>query len=212
MKRMTILAAVAMVLLLLSVNASAQCPLHGHGQGNDAAPMGNQGACMGMGQAGMAGGMSGGPGCMSKGCCGRGGFGRGEAAGIGRLLQHADEIGLTKEQVTTLEGMRDQFQMGMVDLRANLSKARIELRSAMRQDPVDEHRVMSAIDMTERVRTEIQKQRFKQCQQVRGLLTDEQKEKLRKLDLCPGPNQGLGGAMMDDPQPDMGFGWFDEDN
>ncbi|MEA3297007.1 MAG: Spy/CpxP family protein refolding chaperone [candidate division Zixibacteria bacterium] len=101
--------------------------------------------------------------------------------GPGRLLMMADEIGLDDTQIEKLETMMTDFQMQMIDRKAFVKKAVINLRVLKRDDNADNKKVMAAIDEMSRLKADIHKMCYNHHRQVRDLLTAEQLEKLDKL-------------------------------
>jgi Spy/CpxP family protein refolding chaperone len=128
------------------------------------------------------------------------------------LMRFADDIKLTDEQISKLEAMTTEFQKQMVDRRAGLKKAQIDLRSLMREDEPNENQVLAAIDEVNSLKAEIQKQQFRHRQQVHGLLTDEQIETLKqkqKERFNDRPGRGVG---RNRGAPDNDMGWFDDED
>lgn len=93
----------------------------------------------------------------------------------------AKELGLSDEQV---QEMRDQIHAGrirMIDLRADLEKAAVEQARLLMQTPVNESELMSLVEKTGAIRTEMAKERIKHVVLLKNTLTPEQAEKARRL-------------------------------
>lgn len=110
--------------------------------------------------------------------------------GPGMLLNLSDELELTDDQVDRLESLQTQFGKEMVDKRAAVQKARIELRSLMR-DKAATSQVDAAIDKVTQLRAENMKARYRHREQVESVLTDEQLDQLKNMRQM-GPRDGDG--------------------
>jgi len=108
--------------------------------------------------------------------------GRGDRGpGIGRLLMAADEIGLTDEQEDQLEQLQVDFKMEQIDRKAEMQKARVQLRTLMRDDNAVERDVFRMIDDLSRMKADMQKMRYTHRLQIHSILTEEQIEKMKEL-------------------------------
>lgn len=112
-------------------------------------------------------------------------FGGGDMwQGRGGARRHAHGEGmwqglkLTDEQRDQIQALRYQQQQDMIDLRAKLQKARLELRHAMRDGKVSEEDMDHMIDAIAQQRAEIAKRRLQTHMKMRALLTDEQRKML----------------------------------
>ncbi len=116
--------------------------------------------------------------------CARGGPGWGQmddgVPGPAMLLNLADEIGLDEGQKTKISNMTEEFGISRIDLRAELDKARLELRHLKTNDASDAE-VLSMMDKIGNLRTEMQKMRYTHRQAVKNVLTDQQIDKLNEL-------------------------------
>lgn len=185
-----IIALVALA-LLVPLAAIAQ-------EGPDPEAVGSQGHGMmgpGMGRMGH-GPMGPGQCCMGGDREGRGG----DRPGIERLMMLADKIGLTEQQRDQLKKMQVDFRMQMIDREADLKKAEVQLQSLMMDKNAPEAEVDRAIDDVARFRADVQKLKYSHHKQVRGVLTDEQFEKLQKMreerrGEMPDMGQGMGNWM-----------------
>ncbi len=171
MKRITILIALAMLLLPLVLVAQ---------QGKNDCAMGG----------GQMAGMHAGKGMMGRGM-GMSMRGMGNCGGPGGLMQLADQLQLTDQQRDKLKAMMTDHQVQNIDRRAALQKAEIKLTSSMRdQAPTAE--VNRAIDEVSRLRAELQKANYAHRSAMKGVLTADQVKKFDELrkDCC---KDGLGG-------------------
>jgi len=195
-KGMFVLMAIA---LLIPLAATAQ---PGPGDG-PSCPKGHE---MGQGQACQHG-----PGPIGPGHCCKGGgpgFGDDDQPPLGRLLMLADELGLNEQQRDQLKQMQVDFRMQMIDREAEVEKAELRLRTMMMDKNAVEAEVGRAIDDVARFRADMQKLRYGHRKQMRGVLTDEQFEKLQKMredhreqkmdqgmGMGPGHGMGMGPGM-----------------
>ena len=125
-----------------------------------------------------------GPGPMGPGrCCMGGGQGFGDDGQppLERLLMLADELGLNEQQREQFKKMQVDFRMQMIDREAEVEKAELRLRTMMTDENAVEVEVGRAIDDVARLRADVQKLRYGHRKQMRGVLTDEQFEKLQKM-------------------------------
>ena len=208
MKKYTIIAGMALALMMVGSVANAQ--MHGRGQG--------PGSCLTPGmQAECPMGMGGGPGHGM-----RGGKGHGDHSGM--LLRWADEIGLSDEQISRIKTTQTEFRKQMIDDRAELEKAGVDL-AALRRDKAESGTIIKAIDQVGRLKTELAKKKYLHHEEMKSILTAEQQGKLEELrkqhrdEMFQGRGQGHGkghgmrsGGMGFAPQDsdNMDFGWLDE--
>jgi Spy/CpxP family protein refolding chaperone len=117
-----------------------------------------------------------------SGQCGQGdGHGSHRGGGIQRLLGMSDEIGLSEDQQDQLKDMAIKFKLEMVDLRADVQRARINTRALRRDDDAREADVMKAIDDVAAAQAGVKKASYQHRQAFRSILTAEQLDKLDAL-------------------------------
>jgi len=127
--------------------------------------------------------------CDNHGKMGRGhggghGIGQGmrmDTPGPGRLLRMAEELELTDQQKEQFKAKMTAFQAEKIDREADLKKAKVMLRSAMMEEEPNATEVNSAIDDVARYEADLKKMKFKHHQEMRGLLTEAQRDKLKEL-------------------------------
>lgn len=116
--------------------------------------------------------------------CGMGGRGMGHGAdgffGPGMLLKAADEIGLDDGQKAKISQMAEQFGLERIDKTATLEKAELELRH-MRMNDAADNEILSQMDKVGKLKTEMQKMKFSHRQAIRGVLTEQQIDKLKEF-------------------------------
>jgi len=198
MKRIALLA--AMIVLGLATIGMAQPGQGGPGNcgGNCQHPgMGMMGGMMGGGMMGH--GMKGGRGMGMTGI----GHGMREGMGIGRILRMGDQLKLTDQQKTKLEGLQVQFQTEAVDQRAQLEKAQIKLRSLMKDDNASDKDVLAAIDNVSNLRGGMMKMHYRHYSEAKAVLTADQINQLKDLRK---QRMGMRQGRMGQGHPGMGMG------
>lgn len=134
-------------------------------------------------QPGSCDGPRGGQGMGQRGGHGMGHGQQRNGMGLDRLLRLADRLELTEAQQERLEKLRYDFKMEMVDTRADLQKAKIELKTLMHKDDASTSAVNSAIDDVAGKGAAMSKLRFAHRSEAKSLLTAEQQAKLKELRL-----------------------------
>lgn len=82
---------------------------------------------------------------------------------------------LTTEQKEKIAVMRIDHQKGTIDLRADLQKKRLDLRTLMMATSPNEKKINAVIEEMGALKTQLQKQRVSHLLKVRELLTPEQR-------------------------------------
>jgi len=101
------------------------------------------------------------------------------SGGVGVLLSHAKDFGLSEAQIDQLEAMRPSFEVARHDLQASLLKAEAQLRAVLQNETATENEVMAAIDEVTRCQGELLKMRYRNLQKARDVLNDDQRSKVR---------------------------------
>lgn len=96
------------------------------------------------------------------------------------LLRHAEMLDLTDKQIDKIKEMKYQFNLERIDQKAAIEKAQLKLNK-MKRDEVSESKVFAAIDGASELRAEMKKMQYKHHAEIKNLLTDEQKEKMKEL-------------------------------
>jgi Spy/CpxP family protein refolding chaperone len=199
MKKIIVIAIIALVAIAIPLIILAQSPMHA----------GKAGKGAGMG-AGMGTGMGAGMNCAPKAqYCGqmmrgRGMKGRGMGPrmgmgmGIGMILRNAEKLELTADQKTKLEKMQTDFQLLAIDQRAKIEKAAVQMRDLMRDDKAATTAVEAQIDQMAKVRAEMAKMQYRHMAEARAVLTDKQRETLKQ---SMGPRCGMRGDIDDNDEP-----------
>ncbi len=82
---------------------------------------------------------------------------------------------LTAEQKEKIAVMRIDHQKGTIDLRADLQKKELDLRTLMMAEKPNEKKIHAVIEEMGALKTQLQKQRVSHGLKVRELLTPEQR-------------------------------------
>lgn len=133
---------------------------------------------------------------------------RGERPLITLMLRHKDELGLSPDQVQSLERLRTDFQREAIRRDADLRIAQMDLATLLERDPVDLGQVEAKVREIERLRTDLRLARIRAIEQGKTQLTAEQRAKLRTLLAEPEhgwPRPRRGAALT--PRADQLFGF-----
>jgi len=131
---------------------------------------------MEMGRGPMGGMM--GPGQRGPAMTGPGPVSPAERPLISIMLQRRADLGLTPEQVTRLEGLRDGFAREAIRRDADLRIAELDLQALLDQDPLDMAKVETKVREVAQLRADLRIARLRTIEQGKALLTPEQKARL----------------------------------
>jgi Spy/CpxP family protein refolding chaperone len=106
---------------------------------------------------------------------------RGERPLITLMLRHREELGLSPEQVRTLERLRADFQREAIRREADLRIVEVELQTLLEADPADMAQVEGKVREIERLRADLRLARIRVIEQGKAELSPEQRQKLRSL-------------------------------
>jgi Spy/CpxP family protein refolding chaperone len=132
------------------------------------------------GGRGSMGGMMG-PGMRGPGMMGPGPVAPAERPLISIMLQHRADLGLTPEQVTRLEGLRDGFAREAIRREADIRIAELDLGSLLEQDPLDMTKVEAKVRELAQLQADLRVARLRTIEQGKALLTPEQKTRLQAV-------------------------------
>lgn len=93
----------------------------------------------------------------------------------------AEELGLSPEQKAKLEQLTAERLKAMIDARAAVQKAEVELRMVAEKDPLDVRKVREAFAALQQARQKLELERFEMLLAVRQTLSAEQWNKLRTV-------------------------------
>jgi len=132
---------------------------------------------------------------------------RGERPLITLMLRHKDELGLSADQVQSLERLRADFQREAIRRDADLRIAEMDLTTLLEREPVDLGKVEAKLREIERLRADLRLARIRAIEQGKAQLTPEQRTKLRSLLAEPGPPRPRQGAVLQ-PRAEQIFSFF----
>lgn len=101
------------------------------------------------------------------------------------MLRHREELGLSADQAQGLERLRTEFQREAIRRDADRRVAEMDLALLLAADSVDLGQVEVKLREIERLRVDLRLARIRTIEQGKGLLTAEQREKLRRLLAIP---------------------------
>lgn len=93
----------------------------------------------------------------------------------------AEELGLTPEQRAKLEQVTAQGAKAMIDARAAVEKAELELRLLAEKEPLDAKKLREAFQALQQARQKLEWERFEMLLSVRQTLSPDQWRKLRTV-------------------------------
>jgi Spy/CpxP family protein refolding chaperone len=100
---------------------------------------------------------------------------------MGMCLEHADRIGLTDEQVAKMKPGHNEMQKKQARFMADLKIAEIDLKEIMEPKDFDLGKAEAAARKIGELKTAHQLEILKTMKEMRGILTDEQFRKMRKM-------------------------------
>jgi len=106
---------------------------------------------------------------------------------ISLMLEHREELELSRKQVQELERLRHDYQREVIRSEADLRIAEIDLEKLLKDDPVDLDQVKAKLQEIERVRADDRFRRIRTIEQGKALLSPEQREKLDTLAMSEQP-------------------------
>jgi len=100
---------------------------------------------------------------------------------MGMCMEHADEIGLTDDQIMKMKPVHNEMQKKQARFKADLKIAEIELREIMEVRDFDLEKAGSGVKRIEGIRTDHHLAMIRAMKEIRTLLTDEQFNKMKKM-------------------------------
>jgi len=128
--------------------------------------------------------------CGCSGPTGRGGMEYGRSMpprmmhhkeGSGHFLWHKlMGLGLSDKQIDSLKAIRTRVEKDTIKKRADLQLARVDLRELLHKDQVDMKAVEASLKKVESVRTDLKLAHIKAREEIKAILTPEQRKKLKE--------------------------------
>jgi Spy/CpxP family protein refolding chaperone len=154
------------------------------------------GGCMGEKGGGMQEG-----GTME--CMGHQGMGMMRGMGCGMMMdddhpmwKHLMGLGLDDKQMAALKALRSKTMKDMVKKRADLELAGIELKDLLDKDPMDLKAVEALLKKKESLKTEMFLAHIRAHEEMKSLLTPDQRKRLKEMMEGHGAGCGMMGNMM----------------
>jgi len=89
-------------------------------------------------------------------------------------------LGLSDQQIEALKAIRIRVEKDTIKKRADLQLARVDLRELLHKDPVDMSAVEANLKKAESVRTDLRLSHIKAREEIKAILTPEQRKKLKE--------------------------------
>lgn len=124
---------------------------------------------------------------------GSGALGR-ERPQLGLALRHRAQLGLSEDQVKTLEGLVDRFARDAKDRLRDIEAAERELVALLKQEPGDLAPVETQVRAIEKLRADLRIARIRTITEGRAALTAEQRTQLDRLVTGHRPQRRSGAA------------------
>jgi Spy/CpxP family protein refolding chaperone len=115
------------------------------------------------------------------------GNGRQGALPAERLTRHADDLELTEEQLDSLEKSAYATRQKLIDLEADLEKARLEMRRLKEQKTENMSDLKKQLRLVSDKKLAIQELRLENWIDSRKILTEDQKQALDSYQSKRGP-------------------------
>ena len=90
------------------------------------------------------------------------------------ILEHKDELGLTKQQFTDVRKAVVEVQSGVAEHEWDMAEAYTAMMAELDKSPIDETSVLSHAESALRAENEVKKKQISMLVKLRNLLTEEQ--------------------------------------
>ena len=122
--------------------------------------------------------------------------------GVTLMLQNADKLKLSDEQIKKLDNIKRKYSKDIIKQDAEMKIAEIDLGALLKESEINLSEVKEALKKVESTETQIRYLRIMAFVEARKILTDEQKNSLKKLMEMRGA-PGIKG-MTSSPEPEEG--------
>src|SRR3990170_689633 len=122
--------------------------------------------------------------------------------GLTLMLQNADKLKLSDEQIKKLDNIKRKYSKDIIKQDAEMKIAEIDLGALLKESEINLSEVKEALKKVESTETQIRYLRIMAFVEARKILTDEQKNSLKKLmemRAAPGTK-----GMTSSPEPEEG--------
>ena len=120
--------------------------------------------------------------------------------GVSLMLQNADKLGLSDEQRKQLDDMRTRYSKDIIRQYAEMEIAEIDLETLLKKSEINLPEVKEALKKVESAKTQVKYLRVEAFAEARKILTNEQRNSLKKLMEMRGSPMMKG--MMAAPEPE----------
>ena len=100
---------------------------------------------------------------------------------MGMCIEHADELGLTDDQIMKMKPVHREMKKRDARFKADWKIAEIELMEIMEVKDFDLEKANSAVKKIEEIKTAHHLEMLKAMKEMRAILTDEQFKKMKKM-------------------------------
>ena len=100
---------------------------------------------------------------------------------MGMCIEHADELGLTDDQIMKMKPVHREMKKKDARFKADWKIAEIELMEIMEVKDFDLEKASSAVKKIEEIKTAHHLEMLKAMKEMRSILTDEQFKKMKKM-------------------------------
>lgn len=97
------------------------------------------------------------------------------------ILENKEELGLSDKQVEQVKDLKLKTKKDLIGKKAELEILGLDIKAAMWNDPLDVNAVNKLIDKKYDIKKEKEKSLIGAYAALKGLLTEEQKEKMKGL-------------------------------
>ncbi len=97
------------------------------------------------------------------------------------ILEHQDDLGLTKDQYTAIRTAVVKVQSNVAEHEWDLREAYQKVMLELDKSPVDSNRVLELVDAALAAENKVKKMQVAMLIELRNLLTDEQMDYLREV-------------------------------
>src|SRR3972149_8757977 len=120
--------------------------------------------------------------------------------GVTLMLQNADKLKLSDEQIKKLDNIKRKYSKDIIKQDAEMKIAEIDLGALLKESEINLSEVKEALKKVENIKTQIRYLRIMAFVEARKILTDEQKNSLKKL-MEKRASPGMRGTMSS-PEPE----------
>ena len=100
---------------------------------------------------------------------------------MGMCIEHADELGLTDDQIMKLKPVHREMQKKQAQFKADVKIAEIDLMELMEVKDFDLEKASAQVKKIADIKTAHRLEMLKDMKEVRTILTDEQFKKMQKM-------------------------------